>query len=254
MDLTGEQTEQLQNAILDTYNRSDLEQLLSFKLDERLDNITSGGNMRQIVFELIEWAGRRGRLTDLIQAAHVDRPSNSVFAEFAGKQPPQTEAEPSGHPSIQAQPSPSPTQTAPVQPSGKRSPKQIVGFVVGAIGLIASVLTILTFCQPQRTVAPSDLTPTALAEPTEFTYNVTVIDDETDQPIAKAQVIIEIGGGKAPLDEFADSNGFARVVVPAAFAEQRGRLVVSSGDYKTFVQEIDLYSERLPDVIRLTHR
>jgi len=73
MNLTGEQTEQLQNAFLNTYNRGDLEQFVSFKLNEQLDSITHGGDMRQTVFELIEWAKRRGRLADLIQAANADR-------------------------------------------------------------------------------------------------------------------------------------------------------------------------------------
>lgn len=85
MYLTGKQTEQLQDTFLDAYDRSELEQFVSFKFEEQLDNITSGGDNRQTVFELIEWAKRRDQLGDLIQAACEDRPSNSIFAELNSK-------------------------------------------------------------------------------------------------------------------------------------------------------------------------
>jgi len=57
--------------------------------------------------------------------------------------------------------------------------------------------------------------------------------------------------GKAPLEEIADSNGFARVSIDADRAGQPGKLIVQATGYKPYVQNIDLNPENLPDVVQL---
>lgn len=86
-----------------------------------------------------------------------------------------------------------------------------------------------------------------------FTYGVTVKDAGTNQPIANAKVLIEVAG-KAPLDEYTDSNGYARMVVPATHAERTGRLTVNAQGYTVERKNIDLYQEQLPDEMRLTRQ
>ena len=56
------------------------------------------------------------------------------------------------------------------------------------------------------------------------------VKDNDNQPIKDAQVRIE-AAGKAPLTEYTDSNGYARLFVPAALAERPGRLTVEADGY-----------------------
>ena len=118
-------------------------------------------------------------------------------------------------------------------------------------------LCLLTACQPivAPTVAPTPAdvataTPAPTATPTSFTYGVTVLDAE-NRPVPDAHILIEIEG-QAPLDEYADANGYARIVVPATHAERPGRLTVNARGYEIAISNIDLYQERLPDTVRLT--
>ena len=101
------------------------------------------------------------------------------------------------------------------------------------------------------TVATPAATPQSL--PDSFTYGVTVKDDSTHQPIRNAEVLIEVAG-KAPLDEYTDSKGYARIVVPASHAERPGRLTVNAQGYAVEVKNIDLYQDQLPDEMRLTRQ
>ncbi len=68
LDLTsGSKLEQLNYAIISAYpNKADLEMMLSFYLNESLDSIAGGGNIKQIVFELKKWAQSRNNLEQLI--------------------------------------------------------------------------------------------------------------------------------------------------------------------------------------------
>ena len=125
-------------------------------------------------------------------------------------------------------------------------------------GLLALVgLLMLTACPPiaapsiaTTPVSVATNTPAPTATPSGFTYGVTVLD-AGNEPVADAHVLIEIEG-QAPLDEYADENGYARIVVPASHAERPGRLTVNARGYEVAISNIDLYQERLPDTVRLT--
>ena len=118
-------------------------------------------------------------------------------------------------------------------------------------------LCLLTACQPivAPTVAPTPAdvataTPAPTATPTSFTYGVTVLDAE-NRAVPDAHILIEIEG-QAPLEEYADANGYARIVVPATHTERPGRMTVNAPGYEVTISNIDLYQERLPDTVRLT--
>lgn len=103
---------------------------------------------------------------------------------------------------------------------------------------------------PTATVTMAAPTATPQATPAGFTYGVTVKDEGANQPIANAKVLIEVTG-KAPLDEYTDSNGFARLIVPTTHAEHPGRLTVTAQGYAVKVQNIDLSRDQLPEEVRL---
>ena len=77
MKLTGKQLKQLHDALLGAFSLADLQQMVKFELDENLDAIAGGGNLSQTVFNLIQWAERRGRMENLVQGA-VNQNENNV--------------------------------------------------------------------------------------------------------------------------------------------------------------------------------
>jgi len=76
MQLDGPVSRLLSDALCDAFNRSELEQLLSFELNRSLATITLGNNLRQIVFELIQTANRQNWADQLILAARRYNPAN----------------------------------------------------------------------------------------------------------------------------------------------------------------------------------
>lgn len=74
--LTGEQFKQVQAALIDGFTEETLAMMTRGELDQRLDVIAGGDNLEQIVFNLLNWAERQGRLGELIAAACRANPDN----------------------------------------------------------------------------------------------------------------------------------------------------------------------------------
>ena len=80
--LTGPQREELQEALLSAFTLDTLRRMVRFGLDESLEQIAGPGNLRAVVFDLVDWAQREGRLPDLLQAAHKAAPGNARLNAF----------------------------------------------------------------------------------------------------------------------------------------------------------------------------
>jgi hypothetical protein len=83
-----------------------------------------------------------------------------------------------------------------------------------------------------------------------FEYLVRVQAGDTGDYVAGARVTVEIGG-KAPLDDIADTQGVARIRIPSSYAEQPGKLIVEASGYRRYEQNINLVTDALPDVVQL---
>jgi hypothetical protein len=84
MKLTGEEFEQLLNALLDAFpTLAALEQMLLFRLNLRLDSIGGGENRRERVFNLIRWAEGDDRVKHLIDGARQENPGNAALLAVA---------------------------------------------------------------------------------------------------------------------------------------------------------------------------
>ncbi len=84
MNLSGEQYEKLQEALIDAFpNKSSLEQMLLFKLDKNLTEIVEDSNLKVIVFRLIQQAKSEGWLKKLVDAAHISNPGNPRLKAIA---------------------------------------------------------------------------------------------------------------------------------------------------------------------------
>jgi ribosomal protein S16 len=75
-NLTGKQIKQIHDALLDGYNPDSLRRLVRLHLDENLHNIAGGATFTDVVFTLLEWAERHGRVQELVQAAQAENPNN----------------------------------------------------------------------------------------------------------------------------------------------------------------------------------
>ena len=85
--LSGAQVQELMASLLDAYDEGSLRQMVRFQLDEHLDLIAGGGNLAQVVFNLIAWAERTGRIAELIAKAQAYNPGNARLAAFARSVP-----------------------------------------------------------------------------------------------------------------------------------------------------------------------
>lgn len=77
--LTGRQHRQLSDALLNAFSGSELQQLVRVGLEENLNAIAGGSNLSETVFNLIEWAERRGRTAALLRAARNERPQDPAL-------------------------------------------------------------------------------------------------------------------------------------------------------------------------------
>jgi hypothetical protein len=117
--------------------------------------------------------------------------------------------------------------------------------ILAIIALAGTMITILGPFFASRFSASAVSSPSS-----SFDYQVR-IETRAGEPIANAAVILEIGGGKAPLDGVSDSTGLARIFIEKSFVGQPGRLIVKAPGYKTHTQNIDLTEGKLPKIVQL---
>ena len=82
-DLTGKQIERFCAALIAAFDRGELEQLTRIDLEQNLEAIAGSGKLSVIVFELVTWAQRTGRVGDLLTAAQRRRPTHAALAALA---------------------------------------------------------------------------------------------------------------------------------------------------------------------------
>lgn len=83
MVLDREPRKQFSEALIDAFPKeSNLEMMLSYELDWKLNQITDGGNYSEIVFNLINYAESQGKLVKLLEAAKRGNPDNYKLKEF----------------------------------------------------------------------------------------------------------------------------------------------------------------------------
>jgi DNA-binding Xre family transcriptional regulator len=84
MKLSGQQYKQLQDALIAAFpTKFQLEQMLLFELEKKLDSIANGTNLQEIVFHLIKTALAEGWVEDLLNAALKSNPQNPQLQTIA---------------------------------------------------------------------------------------------------------------------------------------------------------------------------
>ncbi|NEO70413.1 effector-associated domain EAD1-containing protein [Moorena sp. SIO3H5] len=84
MKLTGQQYQQLTNALLEAFpSKIRLAELVQYKFSKNLDSIAMGDDLKEIVFKLIKAAQAEGWVDKLIAGARESNPDNPALFAFA---------------------------------------------------------------------------------------------------------------------------------------------------------------------------
>ena len=81
-ELNGKQFTQIRDALLDAFDKHALREMMRVEMQETLEHVADGENLRVVVFNLITWAERQGRIEDLIVGAHRANQSNPKLREL----------------------------------------------------------------------------------------------------------------------------------------------------------------------------
>ena len=89
MNLSNDEPREFREALLSAFpSYSNLEMMVSDRLDQNLNRIVSNGNLENVAFELIKWAESQGRLEELIRGAYKQNPGNLQLKAFYQKKIP----------------------------------------------------------------------------------------------------------------------------------------------------------------------
>ncbi len=81
--LDGQLIGVLQVALLDAFTLDTMRQMTRIYLDEPLEAIAGGSDFSGVIFNLIAWAERNGRLLDLLNGATTTVPGNGKLKDCA---------------------------------------------------------------------------------------------------------------------------------------------------------------------------
>lgn len=85
--MTGQQIEALRAALCSAFNQDTLDEMLRLRLDKSRLELAGSGNLRTVVFNLIEAAVREGWSAQLIRAAISFNPGNPSLQRFTEEYP-----------------------------------------------------------------------------------------------------------------------------------------------------------------------
>jgi formylglycine-generating enzyme required for sulfatase activity len=86
--LSGKQIEDLVDALIHAYpSEAELERMVRIRLNVKLAAVAAGGNLRVLIFNLITWAERNGRVDELVAGAVNHTPGNPMLQEYVRRWP-----------------------------------------------------------------------------------------------------------------------------------------------------------------------
>lgn len=160
MQLTSDQVRQIQQALLHAFDRDGLRMLLRLQLNEDLDAVAGDDNLNTVVFNLVAWAEREGRVGELIAGAAAANPGNAQIQQLVHDSQGWAAAA-----APRVVPATAPLSAPPSAPLAAPLRPSKLGARIGlAIGLIA--LLVLAGMAVIRLLGPSAPPPAARPSPT----------------------------------------------------------------------------------------
>jgi hypothetical protein len=175
-------------ALLQGFDRDELRMMLRLQLDEDLDAVAGDDELKKVVFNLVTWAERSGRLDDLVAGALAANPQSEelqrLAADFARRQAAASATEPAPVRPVTAGSSP---RSVPAAGDNGR----ILAVTVAALVIFAVLgLFAWRFLFPPAPIDPLPIDPTLPAEvlPTE-----TPTDAQQPQPPRAPTLKVDAG-------------------------------------------------------------
>lgn len=85
MTLRNRLRTQLFEALNSAFDYASLKIMLSLQMDVKIEDVSLAKNLQSVIFDLIDWAEKNGRVDELVTKAHADRPGNpDLAAAFNG--------------------------------------------------------------------------------------------------------------------------------------------------------------------------
>ena len=143
MRLNKAQFQQTEAAILHAFDRDALRRMLRRQLDEDLDVVAGDDELATVVFNLVTWAERNSRVSELIAGALAENPNNAELKQLAAdyrrwEAAPQSQQPAPAPPPVQQ---PTPVYQTPVPPPPRRS---VPGWILGLAGIVVvALITVL---------------------------------------------------------------------------------------------------------------
>jgi hypothetical protein len=195
VNLDANQLGQVHRALLQSFDRDELRMMLRLQLDEDLDAVAGDDELKKVVFNLITWAERSGRLDDLIAGALAANPQSEelqrLTADFARWQAIQPAFQPAPAPLMDN----ATTPPVPAQLAG--SSRRNVALLVAGIALLAVLGFLLwRLVSPPAPIDPVPIDPTLPAEvlPTET-------PTDAQQPQPPRAPTLKVDGGYTSFSE-----------------------------------------------------
>ncbi|MBP8293595.1 MAG: SH3 domain-containing protein, partial [Caldilineaceae bacterium] len=144
MRLNKAQFQQTEAAILHAFDRDALRRMLRRQLDEDLDVVAGDDELATVVFNLVTWAERNSRVSELIAGALAENSNNAGLKQLATdyrrwEAAPQSQQPAPAPPPVQQQPTP--VHQTPAPPSPRRS---VPGWILGLAGIVVvALITVL---------------------------------------------------------------------------------------------------------------
>lgn len=236
MSLNGIQIEQIHEALMNGYrSHSDLSRMVRINLDISLNEISTGKNLSETAFDLVNWADSRGKVSELIQSAYNDNPSNPKIRQLALDASNWANVELASPLEAPDENKPSPESANSLDraaaSSDKPNKKNLNGVIIAVIGVLATI--IVGYWQ----FAPNSNNPQATPSSDEsvshtITYIGSVIDADTEAAIRGAKVSFEFQG--TPPIVYTDGEGTFRLTIDFEGSSMDGRLKVEAEEYNIY--------------------
>ena len=74
--------EQLQDALIDAFDRDTLDRVVYYAVQERLEKIVAPGSLKSQVFNLLMWANENNKVAAIVREARKESPGNVALRQF----------------------------------------------------------------------------------------------------------------------------------------------------------------------------